>query len=880
MRKNLLSEIKRLKDISNVVILTHNIDFVFVQSLLLRSFKNAGAPKLTIFADAQCASEAFTRQSQYLSSLGRRYRVVPVPSKLGFRFHPKACLLSGDKSAHLYVGSGNLTFGGWGENAEVWAHYRSGEELAAFRNFHDYLNGIVDQLSLSQTIAQEVEDAFDVRKHSWNPEGAGNIDQDQLLFWRNGSGPALVDSIIQQLGGSGGDSCTICSPYYDEKAEAFDKLFKEIRAARTQVLVTEKGNNLTSSAYQHMSSVAELHAVNGVAPDHEGAKPGIVHAKFYSVQLDDEVRLLLGSANCSHAALTCDGDSGNSELLAFKKMSTEEYESEFLSELEMSDAEPMLEGDSGEAKEDETKHSVRILAARKEPDKLCIAYAPKDIEVVGICFEHGLEVADIEDPGVCFVKAPHETMYVRLRAKFQDEEIETEPHWVDHEQDLATTSYRRMLADVLRTHVHESSSSAEVLGDAVKFIVQDLQETSKRSAFQQRNRFVNEGGDVTYTRDDLYSTRISHAFSHRSIVSQSLPRVSIAELILHYLGYYDIDAHSETSAARDIQVESGIQSEAEYDEDVDHPEEIAPAKPVKPPKPDSPAELEKRRKKFMRFLTKMVETFESDYYSQHRHPIDVARDIKLVALVARALTQENYISWPDLYDATHRIISSLFLEDDETLPYAILDAASTTTSSPLLDPEVAASLFAWSLLIKEDPKSPEEADCLLAVAVAVSKFPMIWQSHQADALVEAVNRILHTGNHEYTYKEIHARWDSLMKLSATLRQFEKILGEGDLKDWLVMNQLERIQPGDLVFQGSRGFGVCACDSEVLLNGKKHVEIQFVRTGGEDCIEIPANYLNPVRGLLDSDEFLARLRSSGVEPLVLSQLCERTLQRRL
>ena len=138
MRHDVLEVTGTAKDITNVVILTHNIDFVFVQCVVLPVLRKCGSPALTIFADSHCCEEAYESQAPLLSTLGVRYRVIPVSMHSGFRFHPKAVLLSGTKKATLLIGSGNLTFGGWRENAEVWFRYDSDTDgtgvFAAFRD--------------------------------------------------------------------------------------------------------------------------------------------------------------------------------------------------------------------------------------------------------------------------------------------------------------------------------------------------------------------------------------------------------------------------------------------------------------------------------------------------------------------------------------------------------------------------------------------------------------------------------------------------------------------------------------------------------------------------------------------------------------------------
>jgi hypothetical protein len=141
MRQDLITLLRREQDVTNAIILTHNIDFLFLQSVVFSTLKRCGYPTLTVFADAQCAAETFSSQAPLLDGLGVRYRVVPVAMPLGFRFHPKAVLLSGTAKATLFVGSGNLTFGGWRDNAEMWVRFDSDTDgTGAFVAFQHYLS--------------------------------------------------------------------------------------------------------------------------------------------------------------------------------------------------------------------------------------------------------------------------------------------------------------------------------------------------------------------------------------------------------------------------------------------------------------------------------------------------------------------------------------------------------------------------------------------------------------------------------------------------------------------------------------------------------------------------------------------------------------------
>ena len=171
MRSDVLEVIWSARDITNVVVLTHNIDFVFLQSVVMSAFRRCGSPSITIFADSGCAAETFAQQRAVLTDLGARYRVVPVAMDAGFRFHPKALLLTGETAGALLVGSGNLTFGGWRENAEIWTRFESENDgTGPFHAFRAYLADVLERVVLPEAVEREVAEAFDASTKPWLSE--------------------------------------------------------------------------------------------------------------------------------------------------------------------------------------------------------------------------------------------------------------------------------------------------------------------------------------------------------------------------------------------------------------------------------------------------------------------------------------------------------------------------------------------------------------------------------------------------------------------------------------------------------------------------------------------------------------------------------------
>jgi hypothetical protein len=210
MRHDILKVVKSATDITHAIILTHNIDFVFVQSVVLPALRRCGSPTLTIFADAHCCEQVYQHQSRLLSTLGLRYRVVPVAMRTGFRFHPKAVLLSGTKKGTLLVGSGNLTFGGWCENAEVWFRYDTDiDGTGPFAGFRDYMREVVELCSDPRDgISREIEESVDPATRAW----ALDMVPASRILGRARHGESMLRQMKAALGDRGADHLLVCAP--------------------------------------------------------------------------------------------------------------------------------------------------------------------------------------------------------------------------------------------------------------------------------------------------------------------------------------------------------------------------------------------------------------------------------------------------------------------------------------------------------------------------------------------------------------------------------------------------------------------------------------------------------------------------------------------
>ena len=453
MRADLLETVSSAKEVTNAVILTHNIDFVFLQTVVLSAFRRCGHPTVTVFADSGCAAESFAHQKGVLTGLGVRYRVVPIEMDPGFRFHPKAVLLSGERAATLLVGSGNLTFGGWRENGEIWTRFESKSDGATpFVAFKDYLADVIGRVALPEAVEAEIEEAFDPKSKSWM---ATEDPSANMLVGRVGSGPALLERMLDACGDDPIDELLVCAPYFDDNGIALRELVAKVRANRTTVFCQAGRSTLQERAWTPTAGRARIQRIDFTRPVSGGEeRSAFVHSKFYGLRRQNEVVVLSGSANCSRAALTAVGRAGNAELMAVRVMAPQVFEDELLGELKLL-SEPIVlpDGPSNDVDERSRATAVRVLAARFEAGCLLIGYSPPTA-ILTECLVDGVAVNFLSvKAGVASVSCAAEPKLVMVRARVAGKLVASSPAWVDHERHLRATSRGRSLADTFRARV-------------------------------------------------------------------------------------------------------------------------------------------------------------------------------------------------------------------------------------------------------------------------------------------------------------------------------------------------------------------------------------------------------------------------------------------
>ena len=96
--------------------------------------------------------------------VGMDYEVEPVAVTNGV-FHPKVSVFTSADQCHVLVGSGNLTFSGWGGNCEVLEHLHSGFAPEAIADTAEFFERISEHPRIRHGAARLCADvATDLRR--------------------------------------------------------------------------------------------------------------------------------------------------------------------------------------------------------------------------------------------------------------------------------------------------------------------------------------------------------------------------------------------------------------------------------------------------------------------------------------------------------------------------------------------------------------------------------------------------------------------------------------------------------------------------------------------------------------------------------------------
>ncbi|WP_336975283.1 hypothetical protein [Sphingobium aromaticiconvertens] len=275
---------------------TYALSLSFFEAVLLDALLRGGGRNALILADPEGVRAGLSEEGA--RRVGRDYEIEPVACVNHGVFHAKVGALFADDDAHLLVGSGNLTFAGWGGNLELVEHLHPSFAAEAF----DDAAGFFEQLSGSEQIVTTAGEACDAIAGSLRRSAQGHARPDNihLLHSLDGAIAEQLALYAEDLGGV--TRMTAISPYYDLRGEGLDALaaMLEIESAdlHAHPAGTVRGQGSNSWPFDGTS---QWRAVN--AADAFGQDDRPLHAKSLELVCRKGRLVLSGSANMTHAGL-------------------------------------------------------------------------------------------------------------------------------------------------------------------------------------------------------------------------------------------------------------------------------------------------------------------------------------------------------------------------------------------------------------------------------------------------------------------------------------------------------------------------------------------------------------------------------------------------
>ncbi|KKJ78001.1 hypothetical protein WH95_06245 [Kiloniella litopenaei] len=296
---------------------TFGINFDAYENIVLPRLRGAGCRNNILLADRRMLTHALDGASPLPRQAGKLYTVEGAAAQ-GL-FHPKLFLQVGRKAGRLIIGSANLTAAGLAGNLELVTilGYDSEDEgtQSLIAQAWQYLEGLIDpgnQMLLTQR-------KWMLNRAPWlrtaepseNPVTLGDGSVAALLIANTQTGigsrfTALINERVDRL--------IVISPYWDDELAALAFLSEELGPREISVLIDQDTELFPRDA---ASSIPNLKLYQ-----RSGFETGrFIHAKALIAETASADHLLIGSANCTKAALGNGSFSGrNDEASIYRRL--------------------------------------------------------------------------------------------------------------------------------------------------------------------------------------------------------------------------------------------------------------------------------------------------------------------------------------------------------------------------------------------------------------------------------------------------------------------------------------------------------------------------------------------------------------------------------
>jgi hypothetical protein len=274
---------------------TYALSLSFFEAVILDALVRGRAGGALILSDPEGIRAALSEEGA--RRVGRDYEIAPVVRKGPGIFHPKVSVLAQKDDAHLLVGSGNLTFSGWGGNLEVIEHLHPSFAADAFDDTAAFFEAIASSVGVTTSAGgASSEIAEDLRK------AANKGTRDGRFRLLHSLDAPIAEQIALYSGDLGGATrIVVASPYFDLDGKGLIRLAAETGCENIQLHAHPAGS-VWGGATPDWPYDA-LQEWNAVGVRHLAGDERRLHGKAIEVVCKRGRLLLSGSANATEAGL-------------------------------------------------------------------------------------------------------------------------------------------------------------------------------------------------------------------------------------------------------------------------------------------------------------------------------------------------------------------------------------------------------------------------------------------------------------------------------------------------------------------------------------------------------------------------------------------------
>lgn len=319
---NMLDALTEREGFDTAVFCTYGVDLAFFEDAVLPALRKNGCTRVIIFMDGCRYADTIQHWRGSGGSVGHRYHLVPVDMPPYQAFHPKLTLLTGPERGRLLIGSGNLTFTGFGQNHELYSCFdwedAQPEAGPVFKTAWQFITAVQQQWGHSQLVDEAL------RRAAYRAHWVNRLDDTPTadLVFRHSLETPLLDQLDAQLQGETVLRITILTPFLDSQAQAIAELQRRWQPDTLRLVLQDSkavGDADALSRLQEQGVPLTIHRFGG-------DQTRYLHAKLLLFESDSTAVAVTGSANCTRPALLATPTtSGNVETVIMRRADTPDY---------------------------------------------------------------------------------------------------------------------------------------------------------------------------------------------------------------------------------------------------------------------------------------------------------------------------------------------------------------------------------------------------------------------------------------------------------------------------------------------------------------------------------------------------------------------------